>query len=166
MDDFDGGLDGRLAEGTHVNGTLKFERVLQIDGRFEGNVKSRGKLILGATAQVDADIIVGELEVQGTLRGNVQAKDRLLIREGGVVEANIVTDKLAIESGAVFRGNCEMPAQEKLPQPEKKDRRAMPSPAKPVPVVPVTGAVKGSGKPNAHGKPSKLLITKKLDDKT
>ena len=62
MNDFDGGLDGHLAEGTHISGTLKFKGSVQIDGRFEGNVNSRGKLILGATAQVDAEIVVGELE--------------------------------------------------------------------------------------------------------
>ncbi len=147
MNDFDGGLDGRLAEGTHMNGTLKFERAVQIDGRFEGSVKSPGKLILGPTARVDADVAVGELEVQGTLRGKVEAKDRLLIRDGGVVEANIVTGKLAIESGAIFRGNCEMPTAEKSAQPEKKDRPAMPSPAKPPLVAPLAGAVKGPRKP-------------------
>ena len=52
MSDIGGGLDGRLAEGTHMNGTLEFERAVQIDGRFEGSVKSPGKLILGATADV------------------------------------------------------------------------------------------------------------------
>lgn len=111
MSDIGGGLDGRLAEGTHINGTLEFERAVQIDGRFEGNVKSPGKLILGPTAQVDADIAVGELEVQGRLRGKVQAKTRLLIRAGGSVEANIVTGSLAIENGATFRGNCDMPTK-------------------------------------------------------
>ncbi len=147
MNDFDGELDGRLAEGTYINGTLKFKRTVQIDGRFEGSVKSPGKLILGPTAQVDADISVGELEVQGTLRGKVEAKVRLLIRDGGVVEANIVTGKLAIESGAIFRGNCEMPAPEKSPQPEKEDRPAMPSPAKLPRVAQVPAAVKGPRKP-------------------
>ena len=147
MNDLDSELDGSLAEGTHVSGTLTFERAVRIDGKFEGNVKSRGKLILGPTAQVDADVVVGELEVRGTFRGKVEAKDRLLIRDGGVVEANIVPGKLAIESGAIFRGNCEMPAPEKSPQPEKKDRPAMPSPAKPLHVTRVTGAVKGAGKP-------------------
>ena len=124
MNDIDGGLDGRLAEGTHINGTLKFKRALQIDGRFEGHVKSPGKLILGPTAQVDAEIVVGELEVQGRLRGKVQAKDRLLIRDGGVVEASIVTAKLAIEAGAVFRGSCEMPEQEPLPEPKAEAKPA------------------------------------------
>jgi len=114
MSDSDNGLDGRLAEGTHINGTLKFKRAVQIDGRFEGNVKSSGKLILGAAAQVDAEIDVGELEVQGTLRGTVNAKERMLIRDGGVVEADIVTGRLAIETGAIFRGHCEMPDQENL----------------------------------------------------
>ena len=116
MNDFDSGLDGRLAEGTHINGTLRFERAVQIDGRFEGNVQSKGKLILGPSAQVDAEIEVGELEVQGKLRGKVTATERLLIRDGGLVEANIVTGRLAIENGAIFRGNCEMPEQEKLPE--------------------------------------------------
>lgn len=144
MNDFDGELDGRLAEGTHINGTLKFKRVVQIDGRFEGSVKSPGKLILGPTAQVDADISVGELEVQGTLRGKVEAKARLLIREGGVVEANIVTGKLAIESGAIFRGNCEMPAPAQSKQPEKKDKPAMRAPVKMGPNAPAAEANKGS----------------------
>jgi len=134
MNDFDSGLDGRLAEGTHINGTLKFERAVQIDGRFEGNVLSKGKLILGPTAQVDAEIEVGELEVQGKLRGKVVAKERLLIRDGGLVEANIVTGRLAIETGAIFRGNCEMPEQEKLPETKpvaKPQRPAAPKPEAP-----------------------------------
>lgn len=129
MNDFDSGLDGRLAEGTHINGMLKFERAVRIDGRFEGNVKSKGKLILGPTAQVDAEIEVGELEVQGKLRGKVTAKERLLIRDGGLVEANIVTGRLAIETGAIFRGNCEMPEKEKEKAPEPKPApKAAPKP--------------------------------------
>lgn len=113
-----GGLDGRLAEGTHLNGTLEFERAVQIDGQFEGSVKSPGKLILGRTARVEADVSVGELEVQGALRGKVEAKGRLLIREGGTVEANIVAGKLAIETGAVFRGRCDMPDRSRKSKPQ------------------------------------------------
>jgi len=108
-------LDGLLANGTHVTGTLRFEKSVQIDGQFEGKVESPGKLILGATAKVDAELEVGELEVEGTLRGEVKATQRILIRNGGLVEANIVTAKLAIETGAIFRGRCEMPEQKQLP---------------------------------------------------
>ncbi len=143
MNDIDGGLDGRLAEGTHINGTLKFKRAVQIDGRFEGNVESAGKLILGPTAQVDAEIVVGELEVQGKLRGKVQAKNRLLIRDGGVVEANIVTGKLAIESGAVFRGSCEMPEQERLPEPKVEAKPAAPPVSDPKPAPPKASSPAG-----------------------
>ncbi|MGD8328053.1 MAG: polymer-forming cytoskeletal protein [Acidobacteriota bacterium] len=144
MNDIGGGLDGRLAEGTQINGTLRFERAVQIDGRFEGNVKSPGKLILGPTAQVDADIVVGELEVQGTLRGKVQAKSRLTIRDGGVVEANIVTGKLAIETGAVFRGSCEMPDE------GGSDAKPQPKPA-PEPAAKPSKAVTPPPKPNPAG---------------
>ena len=153
MNDFDGELDGRLAAGTQINGTLKFKRVVQIDGRFEGNVKSPGKLILGATAQVDAEIEVGELEVQGTLRGKVNAKERLLIRDGGVVEANIVTGRLAIETGAIFRGNCEMPEQEKLLEvaPESDAARS----SKPAPPKRQPARVGGPAAPDSAKRPEK-----------
>ncbi len=108
-------LDGLLADGTHVTGTLRFEKAVKIDGQFEGKVESPGKLILGATAKVDAELEVGELEVEGVLRGEVKATQRILIRDGGIVEANIVTAKLAIETGAIFRGHCEMPEPKQLP---------------------------------------------------
>ena len=108
-------LDGLLANGTHVTGTLRFEKTVKIDGQFEGKVESPGKLILGASAKVDAELDVGELEVEGSLRGEVKATQRILIRAGGLVEANIVTAKLAIETGAIFRGRCEMPEQKQLP---------------------------------------------------
>ena len=122
MSDIGGGLDGRLAEGTHMNGTLEFKTAVQIDGRFEGNVKSPGKLILGPTAEVDAEVAVGELEVQGKLRGKVQAKKRLLIRSGGSVDGNIVTASLAIENGAIFRGSCDMPDRDRSRQAAEKPK--------------------------------------------
>jgi len=108
-------LDGLLAQGTHVTGTLRFEKAVKIDGHFEGKVQSPGKLILGATAKVDGELEVGQLEVEGTLRGEVKAAERILIRDGGLVEANIVTARLAVETGAIFRGHCEMPEQKELP---------------------------------------------------
>jgi len=148
MSDIGGGLDGRLAEGTHINGTLEFERAVQIDGRFEGNVKSPGKLILGPTAQVDADIAVGELEVQGQLRGKVQAKTRLLIRAGGSVEANIVTGSLAIENGATFRGNCDMPAKAGASDVGAKSKPDLASGSKDAPKSPV-GADASAAKPGS-----------------
>ena len=128
----DNELDGVLAEGTKITGKLSFERAVRIDGRFEGEVKSVGKLILGPSAEVDAEIDVGQLEVQGRLRGEVKASQRMLIQDGGLVEANIMTGRLAIEAGAVFRGHCEMPEQEKLlvtpqsvqPKPEKNPKVA------------------------------------------
>jgi len=115
-------LDGLLAQGTQVTGTLRFEKAVKIDGQFEGKVESSGKLILGPTAKVDAELSVGELEVEGVLRGEVKAAQRILIRDGGVVEANIVTSRLAIETGAIFRGHCEMPEQKQLPSSPPVDK--------------------------------------------
>src|SRR4030095_7910658 len=65
----DGTLNGFLDRGSHFAGDLKFEDGFRIDGRFEGKITSGSELVLGETAEVDAEINVGKLSVNGSLEG-------------------------------------------------------------------------------------------------
>lgn len=105
----DNTLDGHLGEGTEISGTLRFEGAVRIDGRFKGDIVSPATLILGPSAQVEADLDVGELVVRGHLKGVVKARERVTIHSTGVVEATLHTASLAVEAGAMYRGRCEMP---------------------------------------------------------
>ncbi len=93
---------------TQFFGDLSFKKSLQINGTFEGEIKSGGFLVIGEDAVVKANISAKTVIVKGTIHGNVEATDRLEIQTKGRIYGNIRTSKLTIADGVVFEGSCEM----------------------------------------------------------
>ncbi|HEY1435342.1 MAG TPA: polymer-forming cytoskeletal protein, partial [Thermoanaerobaculia bacterium] len=83
----------------------------RIDGRFEGKIPSGGELILGDSAEVDAEIRVERLSINGALKGTVHATERIEIHPRARVTAELHTPVLRIEEGAFFQGSCSMSAE-------------------------------------------------------
>lgn len=106
-----------LGRASSFEGKLTFEGTVQIDGRFAGEIKTEGTLIVGESAQVDANIHAAVVVVQGRVKGDVVASESLEIRSPARVEGNLVTPNLVIEKGAFFEGNCSMAKRQ--PEPER-----------------------------------------------
>jgi cytoskeletal protein CcmA (bactofilin family) len=104
----DGTLNGFLDRGSHFAGDLKFEDGFRIDGRFEGKITSGSELVLGESAEVDAEIHVGKLSVNGSLKGTVIVTDRVELHPKARVLADLTTPALSIDEGAFFQGSCKM----------------------------------------------------------
>jgi cytoskeletal protein CcmA (bactofilin family) len=101
-----------LGRGSQFEGKLTFEGTVQIDGRFAGEIKTEGTLIIGETAQVEANILAAVVIVHGRIKGDVVAGESLEIRSPARVEGNLSTPNLVIERGAFFEGNCSMGKRE------------------------------------------------------
>lgn len=108
-------LNGFLDKGSHLRGELTFEETFRIDGRFEGKIPSGSELILGDSAEVDAEIRVERLSINGALKGSVHASERIEIHPRARVTAQLHTPVLRIEEGAFFQGSCSM-NQESAPK--------------------------------------------------
>src|SRR5260370_18474768 len=75
------GVMARLGSSLHVKGEISGNEDLYIDGTVEGAVQlGEGKLMVGATANVTADIIAREGVVCGKVRGNLHAKGKIEIK--------------------------------------------------------------------------------------
>src|SRR6185436_12541998 len=85
-------LNGFLDKGSRFKGELSFEETFRIDGKFEGTIPSGSELILGDTAEVDAQIRVERIEIHPRAR----------------VTADLHAPVLRIEEGAYFQGTCDM----------------------------------------------------------
>ncbi len=109
----DGVLNGFLDRGSHFKGELSFEDTLRIDGKFEGVIRSENELIIGDTADVNADIQVGSISIDGTVRGKVLARSKIEIHPHGKVFADLTAPVLRIEEGAIFQGACLMEMDKK-----------------------------------------------------
>jgi len=101
-------LNGFLDKGSHLKGELFFEETFRIDGKFEGKIPGGSELILGDSAEVDAEIQVDRLSVNGSLKGSVRAAERIELHPSARVTADLQTPVLRIEEGAFFQGSCDM----------------------------------------------------------
>jgi cytoskeletal protein CcmA (bactofilin family) len=98
-----------LGQGTRFEGVLAFEGRVRVDGFVKGRVVSDGVLIVGPSAEVDAEIEVGTLIVRGgTVRGEVTAKRLVEVYAPSKVFANVRTVQLFLDKGASFDGTCTM----------------------------------------------------------
>jgi cytoskeletal protein CcmA (bactofilin family) len=110
------GFSGFLAEGTEIDGEIRFADELHIDGTVTGRVLSpKGRLTIGHPGSVHADVHVGTASISGTVVGTLVAKVKVEILATGRVYGNIHSPALIIEEGAVFEGHCEM-AQGREPE--------------------------------------------------
>jgi cytoskeletal protein CcmA (bactofilin family) len=105
-------ISGFLAEGTEVQGEIRFKEVLRVDGKITGKVISEKELVVGESGQVEADVEVGTLSVSGKVTGNIHVKEKLEIHPTGRVVGEVTLEKpnLVIHEGGVFEGNIDMNA--------------------------------------------------------
>jgi cytoskeletal protein CcmA (bactofilin family) len=92
-------------------GKLVFDGVVRIDGSFKGNIQSKGKLLIGESAVLEAEIETGSLILSGEIKGNIAAASRVEIKSKGRFTGNIKTPILLIEEGASFNGTSSMETQ-------------------------------------------------------
>jgi len=93
-----------------MQGTLSFRDPvnLRINGKFEGNLDTRGNLTIGATAVINADIIGDNIIIGGRVNGKITARERLTLLPQAIVEGHIYPAKLNIAEGAILEGHCSM----------------------------------------------------------
>ena len=98
--DVDASMQGTLAFKDPVN--------LRINGKFDGKLETKGNLMIGEHADVNADIVGDSITVAGRINGNIKAgKDLRLIAPACVI-GDVRTPTLTVTEGAVLEGHCNM----------------------------------------------------------
>jgi cytoskeletal protein CcmA (bactofilin family) len=109
-----GELNGFLDRGSTFRGEMEFEDTMRVDGRFIGKIISKNELIIGDTANVEGELLVGSVAISGTVRGKIKA-GKIEVHRNGRVFCDIETAALVIEEGGTFEGNCSMSKEGKAP---------------------------------------------------
>jgi len=93
-----------------MQGTLIFKDPvnLRINGRFEGTLNTKGNLMIGEHATVNADITGDVIVVAGKVNGNISAVKELKLISPACVVGDIKTPLLSVAEGAILEGNCRM----------------------------------------------------------
>lgn len=91
-----------------IEGDLKSNGNLRIDGSVVGNVKTAQNLMIGESAHLTADVEAENATVYGVIQGNVKVSGGLSLGSTGKILGDIMCGKLKVEEGAYFAGKCQM----------------------------------------------------------
>jgi len=97
-----------LGKGTEFKGIISYEGTIRIDGRVEGEIITKGTLVVGESAVIQADISASTVVAGGRVTGNITASEKVQLLAPAVISGGIKTPLLVIEEGARFNGSCEM----------------------------------------------------------
>lgn len=101
------GFETVLGASNVMNGTLVSKGNVRLDGEFTGDLDISGNVLVGETANIQADIEARNISIAGTVRGNVNGNKVQILRTGKIW-GDIVARSLTMEEGAFVDGKIAM----------------------------------------------------------
>ena len=117
----DSGALNIVGAGTSIEGDVISSGDIRIDGSLKGTVKTRGKLVVGPSGNVEGEVYCQNADISGSIRGKVNVTELLSLKGTAKLSGEISTGKLSIEPGADFSGSCSMGGVVKEIQHEQSD---------------------------------------------
>jgi cytoskeletal protein CcmA (bactofilin family) len=120
-------VTGFLGSQTEFVGKLSFSGIVHLDGHFEGEIISRGTLVVGSESVVHAEIQSNVLKISGEVHGDLTASERIELYPPARVFGNIRTPSLTVEDGVIFEGTCRMVSIRASQAPALTESQALPA---------------------------------------
>ena len=98
----------RIAAGTVITGDVSAKGCFRIEGTFEGNLKTPGKVVISKGGLLKGTLECGNADIEGNFRGKLIVSEVLSLKSVANIEGEVYASKLAIEPGAVFNATCQM----------------------------------------------------------
>jgi len=109
MDDYTKGqalINSIIGDGTRFRGDLDLKGLLRIDGDFEGNIRTSGRVLVGkggrARCLIEADTVV----VGGVVKGDIKAVTKVVLLSTCIMIGNIRSPRIIVEEGVLLHGHC------------------------------------------------------------
>lgn len=122
-----------------IKGEIFSDDEILIEGKIQGNILVKGRVVIGREGFVEADIEAREVVIKGKVTGNVRGSQRVEIVSAGILHGNISSPRVVIADSGIFEGNIEMK------QRDEKNKAVEEKPATPEPQL----------QGNEHGNPHK-----------
>jgi cytoskeletal protein CcmA (bactofilin family) len=101
------GFETVLGANSSIEGTLRSNANVRIDGTFTGTLDISGNVLVGETAKINADVKARNISIAGAVRGNIVGKKVQLLRTGRIW-GDITANALTTEEGAFIDGKIKM----------------------------------------------------------
>jgi cytoskeletal protein CcmA (bactofilin family) len=103
-----GELNTIIGKGTAIDGNLRVQNSLRIDGFVRGDITTTDTVIVGKEGGVEGIIRAKHVLLAGRITGNVAATGKVFLEATASVYGDVKATRLVVDEGALFDGKCKM----------------------------------------------------------
>lgn len=118
MPEHDGDFATTIGQDASFTGKLQFEKGARLLGAFEGEINTKGQLVIANSGKLAGEVHAGSIRVEGQVNGNLNAGGKIHLTESARIEGDIQASKLEVAEGAVLVGRCSIGGRSEAGQPK------------------------------------------------
>jgi cytoskeletal protein CcmA (bactofilin family) len=103
-----------IIQGTEVTGELSTSDDIRIDGKFFGNIETKGKLVISKQGYVEGIVRGTDILINGKAKGDFQVDNNFHLSPEGIFSGSVETRFINISETSIFDGTCVI-SQNKKP---------------------------------------------------
>jgi cytoskeletal protein CcmA (bactofilin family) len=97
-----------IGPGTVVEGKIRSQGNVRIDGKVTGEITASESLAVGITGEVDGNVSAKNVTIGGKVRGSIIATEKIVFEGKAVIKGDIRASRLVIDEGCLFDGKVVM----------------------------------------------------------
>ncbi len=116
-----GDLNTIIGKGSVLEGTLKVDSGIRIDGKVKGDITTKESLYIGTQGEVEGEIKAKNAIIGGKVVGKIIATGKIVLESRAIFHGEMKASRLIIDDGAIFDGQCTMKNGNKVVSPPKPE---------------------------------------------
>jgi cytoskeletal protein CcmA (bactofilin family) len=103
-----GELTTIIGKGTVLDGNVKVQNSIRVDGKVTGNIRATDTVVVGKDGVVEGSVHSKDLLLAGRIKGNIVVSGKVVLESKSFIQGDIKASRLVVDDGAQFDGKCSM----------------------------------------------------------
>ncbi|MDG1674678.1 MAG: polymer-forming cytoskeletal protein [Flavobacteriales bacterium] len=79
----------RIVEGTTFEGNIRSQSNMRVDGTFEGDITTKGRLVVGPKGSIKGNVMCAHCEVEGSMEGQIEVVELMALKASAKVAGTV-----------------------------------------------------------------------------
>lgn len=99
-------INSIIGENNSFIGDMELDGLLRIDGDCQGNINTKGRILIGKSGRVHCHIMADTVVIGGMFKGDIKASSKVVLLSSSFVIGNIISPRIIVEHGVILNGIC------------------------------------------------------------
>jgi len=105
QDSSDYSINTIIGPNTSLTGDIETGGFTRIDGSIRGDVRAKGRVVIGERARVKGNVTGTNITIGGVVCGNIVSEGPLVILSTAIVIGDIITRRIRADDGCFINGS-------------------------------------------------------------